>query len=325
MVRCTLRLQGLVLLALAACLAAPLCALAVSTGEPIVPLPPTLNADPKKAEIGRQLFRDVRVSANGKVACLNCHDVTRGGADSRDFSVGLYGARTDVNAPTVFNAALNFRQFWNGRANSLEDQLIAVISSPVEMGSSLQQVVSWVANDAAYKKAFADAYRDGVTAANVLNALASYERTLITPDSRFDQFLRGDSNAITAEEKSGYEKFKQYGCIACHQGVNVGGNMFQKFGVMTDYFAVDGKQSDADLGRYVVTRDDDDRHVFKVPSLRNVALTAPYFHDASAATLEAAVDIMFRVQLGRTAAEGDRKAIVAFLKTLSARPMGEPQ
>jgi cytochrome c peroxidase len=292
-------------------------ALAVHLDEPIVPLPASLNVKPARAEIGRRMFHDVRLSANGSVSCASCHDVGKGGADSRPHSVGFHGQATAVNAPTVFNAALNFAQFWNGRADSLEAQIDGVVQNPVEMGSKWNDVVAMVGRDNAYRKAFAATYPDGVTKANIQNAIASYERTLITPNSRFDRYLLGDTNAITPDEKAGYAKFKQYGCVACHQGVNVGGNMFQKFGVMADYFAQRGNPTTADLGRYAITREEDDKHVFKVPSLRNVALTAPYFHDASAPTLDAAVDIMFRYQLGRVASRQDKAQIIAFLKTLT--------
>lgn len=292
--------------------------------EPITPLPASLKQDPLRARLGRRLFHDPRLSANGAVSCASCHDLSNGGADRRDYSVGFSGRRTGVNAPTVFNTALNFRQFWNGRADSLEAQIDAVIQNPVEMGSNWVDVVAKVAHDASYRDDFARSYADGVNKANIQNAIATFERTLITPDSRFDKYLRGERDAISAEEKAGYAKFKQYGCIACHQGMNVGGNMFQKFGVMGDYFAKRGNVTEADLGRYLATGDDEDKHVFKVPSLRNVALTAPYFHDASAKTLDEAVDVMFRYQLGRAASPGDKKAIVKFLETLTGELEGRP-
>jgi cytochrome c peroxidase len=303
---------------LAACTAAGFAA----PEEPVKPVPATLVVDPARVEIGRRLFRDTRLSANGRVSCASCHDVSKGGADGRPRSVGFAGRETAVNAPTVFNAALNFRQFWNGRAESLEAQVGLVVVNPVEMGSNWNDVVEKVVRDADYRRAFANAYRDGVTRANIESAIASYERTLITPDSRFDKYLRGDRNALSAEEIAGYAKFKQYGCVSCHQGVNLGGNMFQKFGVMGDYFAMRGDVSEADMGRFNVTGDSADRHVFKVPSLRNVALTAPYFHDGRAQTLEEAVKVMFRYQLGRTPSAEDTAAIVKFLHTLTARPVG---
>jgi len=286
--------------------------------------PLTLKQDPARVEIGRLLFHDARLSGNGRVSCASCHEPSKGGGDGRARSSGFNGALTEVNAPTVFNAALNFRQFWNGRADSLEAQVDLVVQNPVEMGSAWVDVVQKVQQDARYKTAFGAAYKDGVTKANIQNAIATFERTLITPNSRFDKFLRGDVNAISASEKVGYAKFKQYGCVACHQGVNVGGNMFQKFGVMGDYFAKRGSPTRADLGRYLVTGLDSDRHVFKVPSLRNVALTAPYFHDASAKTLEDAVSVMFKYQIGRVASQEDRDSIVSFLNTLTGEVEGMP-
>jgi cytochrome c peroxidase len=285
--------------------------------EPIKPLPLTQNADRLRASLGRQLFNDVRLSANNKVSCASCHNLAKGGADGLSRSPGLNGELTPVNAPTVLNAAFNFKQFWNGRADTLESQIEMVVRNPAEMGSSWSDVERKVAAVPDYRKWFSASYEDGVTADNIRDAIANYERTLITPNARFDRYLRGDAQAITAEEKAGYAKFKQYGCIACHQGINVGGNMFEKFGVMGDYFASRGNPTEADLGRYAVTKEDGDQHVFKVPSLRNVALTAPYFHDGSAGSLDAAVEVMFRYQLGRVASRADERAIISFLKTLT--------
>lgn len=316
--------RGMLVAAAAAALAAAHAAPAMPLDEPIKPLPQTLKQDPARAALGRRLFHDPRLSANGSVSCASCHDLSHGGVDGRDYSVGFSGQRTAVNAPTVFNAALNFRQFWNGRAASLEAQIDMVIRNPVEMGSQWPAVVAKVAQDARYREDFARAYPDGVTQANIQNAIATFERTLITPNSRFDKYLRGEPNALSDEEKAGYAKFKQYGCIACHQGVNVGGNMFQKFGVMGDYFAQRGKPREADLGRFQATGDAEDKNVFKVPSLRNVALTAPYFHDASAKTLADAVDVMFRYQLGRAASRADKAAIVKFLMTLTGEAEARP-
>lgn len=305
---------------LLAALAAP----AAELDEPVKPVPLSLNQDPNRAALGRQLFHDARLSANNRVACASCHDLGRGGVDRRARSSGFDGSLTALNTPTVLNAALNFRQFWDGRAATLEEQIGQVVENPVEMGSSWPEVLRKIGRDAGYRRSFAAIYRDGVTKANIQNAIASYERTLITPNARFDRYLRGDANAITAAEKAGYAKFKQFGCVACHQGVNLGGNMFQKFGVMGDYFARRGAVGPADQGRYRITHDAADLHVFKVPGLRNVAQTAPYFHDASAATLEQAVEVMFQYQLGRIGSKQDYADIIAFLKTLNALPEGQP-
>jgi cytochrome c peroxidase len=309
-----LRLLGLVIVV--AVLSLPRQVHAAALDEPIKPVPASLNQSPPRVAIGRLLFNDPRLSPNGAVSCASCHVIATGGAGSGAHSVGFDGQPTVVNTPTVLNAALNFRQFWNGRADSLEAQVEEVIRNPVEMGAKWEDVVAKISGDKRYLAAFAAAYKDGVTKANIQNAIASYERTLITPDSRFDRYLRGETNAITDEEKSGYAKFKQYGCVACHQGVNVGGNMFQKFGVMAEVAKTE-KSTEADLGRFLVTGYNSDRHVFKVPGLRNVALTAPYFHDGSAKTLEDAVDVMFKYQLGRHASVKDKAEIVKFLGTLT--------
>ena len=292
--------------------------------EPLKPLPLAPQQNPLRVELGRQLFNEPRLSVNNTLSCASCHRLESGGADTRAFSIGFAGQPVTINTPSVFNATLNFRQFWNGRADTLESQIHEVVKSPSEMGSNWEHVVQVLAADPGYRSAFGNAYPDGVTMNNVQNALATYERTLLSSNSRFDQYLLGDTDILTTEEKYGYQRFKEYGCIACHQGMNIGGNMFQKFGVMGDYFKVRGNPTDADLGRYLVTQDEEDRNVFKVPSLRNVAVTAPYFHDGSANTLEEAVDVMFTFQLGRIPSAEDKTLIIKFLKTLTGEWGGKP-
>jgi cytochrome c peroxidase len=292
--------------------------------EALKPLPPVPALDAAKVELGRQLFNEPRLSVNNTLSCASCHHLEAGGADNRPFSVGFDGKPVEINTPSVFNASLNFKQFWNGRVDTLEAQVEQVVISPVEMGSDWKTVVQNLAALPVYQNAFKQAYPDGVTAANVQNALATYERTLLTPNSRFDQYLLGNTEILTIQEKYGYQRFKDYGCIACHQGVNIGGNMFQKFGVMGDYFKARGNPVESDLGRYLLTKDEEDRHVFKVPSLRNVAVTAPYFHDASAKTLAEAVDVMFKYQLGRNPSQDDKDLIIQFLKTLTGEWAGKP-
>ncbi len=292
--------------------------------EALKPLPPVPALDPAKVELGRRLFNEPRLSVNNTLSCASCHQLETGGADNKPFSLGFDGKPVQVNTPSVFNASLNFKQFWNGRVDTLQAQIEQVVISPMEMGSDWNTVVQNLTALPLYQRAFSQAYPDGVTAANVQNALATYERTLLTPNSRFDQYLLGNTEILTLQEKYGYQRFKDYGCIACHQGINIGGNMFQKFGVMGDYFKVRGNPVEADLGRYLVTQEEDDRHVFKVPSLRNVAVTAPYFHDASAKTLEEAVDVMFKYQLGRNPNQEDKDLIVQFLKTLTGEWADKP-
>lgn len=314
----TLRLGLLLML----CMALPL--MAAPLDEALKPLPAVPALDPAKVELGRRLFNEPRLSVSNTLSCASCHHLETGGADNKALSVGFDGKPVEINTPSVFNASLNFKQFWNGRADTLEAQVEQVVVSPVEMGSDWKTVVQNLSALPLYQKAFSQAYPDGVTAANVQNALATYERTLLTPNSRFDQYLLGNTDILTLQEKYGYQRFKDYGCIACHQGVNIGGNMFQKFGVMGDYFKARGNPVEADLGRYLLTKDEEDRHVFKVPSLRNVAVTAPYFHDASAKTLEDAVDVMFKYQLGRNPSQEDKDLIIQFLKTLTGEWAGKP-
>lgn len=313
---CVRRMAGWIVAGSAAGLIA---AAAADTGEPARPLPPVPALDPARVALGRTLFRDVRLSGNGRTSCLHCHDPAHGGA-SPGPALGASGRMTDTDVPTVYNAALNFRQFWDGRAASLEEQVDHVVRSPVEMASTWDGVMRRLSGDPALRAAFASAYPDGLTPANIRQAIATYERTLLTPDSRFDRYLRGESAALDAGELRGWQSFKRYGCVACHQGVNLGGNMFQKFGVMLDRPPARPGGSSPDLGRYRVTGLEADRGVFKVPGLRNVALTAPYFHDGSAPTLDAAVETMFRLQLGREAPASDRADIVAFLRTLTGLP-----
>lgn len=298
--------------------------LAAPLNEALKPLPPVPTLDPAKVELGRRLFNEPRLSVNNTLSCASCHHLETGGADKKPFSLGFDGKPVAINTPSVFNASLNFKQFWNGRVDTLQAQIEQVVISPVEMGSDWNTVVQNLSALPDYLSAFKQTYPDGVTAANVQNALATYEQTLLTPNSRFDQYLLGNTEILTIQEKYGYQRFKDYGCIACHQGINIGGNMFQKFGVMGDYFKARGNPVEADLGRYLVTQDEEDRHVFKVPSLRNVAVTAPYFHDASAKTLEEAVDVMFKYQLGRNPNQEDKDLIVQFLKTLTGEWAGKP-
>ena len=285
--------------------------------EPIQPIPPPPLLDPARVALGRRLFSDTALSRNRAVSCTSCHDLRAGGADARGRGIGFDGQVTPLNVPTVFNAALNFRQFWNGRAASLQAQVEEVVSSPTEMGGMWPDVVDRVSADPRYRRGFAGAYPDGVTRHNVADAIATFERTLLTPNSRFDRYLEGEASALSDEERRGYEAFKRFGCVSCHQGANVGGNMFQKFGVMRDYLRERGGESPSDLGRFQVTGQEADRQVFKVPSLRNLALTGPYFHDGSARTLGDAIDVMFKYQLGRTASLEDKASIILFLRTLT--------
>ncbi len=291
------------------------------SNEPIQPLPAAPVLDRRKLALGERLFHDPRLSRDQSVSCASCHDLKKGGADGKPRSVRPGNMPTPVNTPTIFNAALNFRLFWDGRAGSLEEH----IQGPMEdTGTDWQAVVQRLRNDSAYVAAFATLYPDGLTVPAVQDALLTFERSLVTPNGRFDRYLRGDQNAITADEKEGYRLFKAYGCSACHQGVNAGGNMYQKVGVMGDYFDKRGDLTRADLGRYNVTGLERDRHMFRVPSLRNVALTAPYLHDGRIKTLEDAVKGMSKFMLGRPIEPREIDLIVQFLHTLDGEYNGRP-
>lgn len=296
-----------------------------NSGEPITPIPLLISLDADKTALGKRLFHDPRLSKNNTIACANCHALTHGGTDGKPRSLGINGQEGVINAPTVFNSSLNFRQFWDGRAATLEDQIDGPLNNPLEMGSSWPEIIAKLKQAPGYKLAFEKIYRkEGISQNSIKDAIASFERSLLTPNGRFDKYLRGDKNAITEDEKAGYRLFKEYGCASCHQGVNAGGNMYEKLGVMADYFKERGNISTADLGRFNVTGDSEHRHEFKVPSLRNVALTAPYLHDGSAATLERAIQIMGRYQLGVEIPAEDIKQIAKFLATLSGEYNGKP-
>ncbi len=285
--------------------------------SPIQPLAQETTLDREKVALGKKLFFDPRLSRDNTISCASCHDMAAGGADGVDLSVGIGGARTSVNSPTVLNSGLNFAQFWDGRAATLEEQIDGPVHHPGEMGSNWQEVLSKLRSVPEYVAAFNRIYPGGMQIQSVKDAIATYERSLVTPNARFDRFLKGDSAAINQEERAGYELFSALGCISCHQGRGVGGNMFQRFGVVGNYFKDRGNVTQADYGRYNVTGNDDDLHVFKVPSLRNVELTAPYLHDGSAETLEAVVRIMARYQIGQELQAQEVNQIVAFLKTLT--------
>ena len=285
--------------------------------EPIKAIPEEVEVDREKVALGRALFHDPRLSKDNTTACVSCHDLGSGGDDGRKVSIGVEGKPGTINAPTVFNVGLNFKQFWDGRADTLEQQIDGPLQSPLELGSLWPEVVTKLYAHESYPGRFKALYPDGINRKNVKDALAEFMRSLTTPNSRFDQWLQGDDSALSTQEKYGYARFKHYGCVSCHQGANVGGNMFQVFGVLNEYFKMRGNVTDADLGRFNVTGNPADRYAFKVPSLRVAALTAPYLHDGSAATLRDAVDAMFEFQLGREAPDEDKKAIVAFIKTLA--------
>jgi len=284
--------------------------------EPIQPLSRPAGLDLRKVSLGKQLFNNPRLSSDSKFSCASCHKLNENGADRVPLSPGRGDTTLDVNTLTIFNSSLNHRLFWDGRAANLEEQINFVVTNNKEFATSWPDIIARLEQDEATIKAFQQIYPDAITANNIRNAIVTFERTLIAVNSRFDRFLLGDTDAISHDEKTGYYLFKNYGCVACHQGRNVGGNLFMKFGVFGDYFSDRGNITQADLGRFNITGYENDKYVFRVPSLRLVALTAPYFHDGSTRSLPEAVRLMVKHQLGRKIPDQDVERIVAFLKTL---------
>lgn len=289
-----------------------------SDGELVLPVPLDPDVDERRAALGERLFVDPVISGDGTVSCSSCHDLARGGADGLAHSALPNREPGPVNVPTVLNVGLNFRWSWTGRWELMAEQIDVAILAQHAMATTLEAATE--AARPTYARDFQRVYRDGLTPTNLRDALTEYLRSLTTPNAPFDRFLRGDDAALDPEARRGWDLFRSYGCVTCHQGVNVGGNLFQRFGVMEDYLDTRPSQSRADLGRYAVTERESDRHVFRVPGLRNVALTAPYFHDGSAATLPDAIQVMARYQLGRRLTDDQVQAIQAFLVSLTGDP-----
>lgn len=291
--------------------------------RPFEPLPQEMFLDAEQVELGRRIFEDPRVSGDGDRACVDCHDLGEGGVvPGEERSNHPLNSTGPYNVPTVFNVAFNFRYNWQGRFETLEDHLGGPMMSEVVMDAgSWDALIGRLAD--AYDVDFQRAgYPEGVTEQSIREVVSVYQRSLVTPDARFDRYLRGELD-LTSDERAGLDLFVSLGCASCHQGTNVGGNLYQRFGVMEDAF--DGRElAERDYGRMQVTGREEDAHVFRVPSLRNVALTAPYFHDGSATTLEDAVRHMGRVQLGTLLDDLEVRQIVAFLHSLTGRLEGEP-
>ena len=281
--------------------------------EPIKPIQPFIITEPDKVELGKKLFFDPRLSRSGFISCNSCHNLSMGGSDNLPTSIGHNWQQGPINSPTVLNSSKNLAQFWDGRAADLQEQAAGPIANPMEMAFSHSLAIDVLRSIPQYVAEFNKIYgSDEITLDQVTNAIAAFEETLVTPNSRFDLWLNGNDNALTDTEIAGYQKFKQIGCVACHNGEAVGGSSFQRMGIMEPY------QTDNPAeGRIAVTGKDADRFSFKVPTLRNVELTYPYFHDGAYWKLEDAVDVMARLQLGQQLEEQDIKNITAFLKTLT--------
>ena len=277
-----------------------------ATGEePITPVPLPPAVDPLKLALGERLFADPRLSRDGSLTCSTCHDVGTNGGDRKRHENAVDGSNGMLNTPTVFNAALSFRLGWEGRFRTLEAQAEASLENPEVMGTTIAEVVGKLDVDPAMARQFSEAYGHGPDRPSLLDAIASYERSLLTPGSRFDRWLSGDTAALSPEEQSGYQLFKSFGCVSCHQGVNVGGNLFERHGIFHPLASPKPE-------------------ILRVPSLRNVATTRPYFHDGSAPTLHEAVRKMGTAQLDRILSDQQVEAIVAFLNTLTGTYRGVP-
>jgi cytochrome c peroxidase len=285
----------------------------VWASEPISPIRPAQEINLAQAELGKKLYFDPRLSKSGFISCNSCHNLSMGGTDNLKTSIGHNWQEGPINSPTVLNSSLNVAQFWDGRAADLKEQAGGPIANPGEMAFSHVLAVSLLESIPGYVKEFKLVYgEDGIDIDKVTEAIAEFEKTLVTPNSRFDQWLLGDENALSADEVAGYELFKDSGCAGCHNGAAAGGTTFQKMGVIEPY-----KTDNPAEGRFAVTGIDADRFSFKVPTLRNVELTYPYFHDGAAWSLAEAVDTMGRIQLGKKFTPEENTKIVAFLKSMT--------
>jgi cytochrome c peroxidase len=301
----TLILGGLPRSAVPSQLVQPLESGSIFAEEPITPIPEPPPIDPRKVKLGERLFGDSRLSHDNSRSCLSCHDVSTNGASTKGQDIGLDGSSLSFNTPTIFNATLNFRLGWEGKIRSVESDVKAILENPQIMGASISQLVEKLGADPDMRREFTAAYGSGPDARNILDAIASFQRTLVTPDSRFDRWLAGDAAALSADELEGYRQFKSLGCVSCHQGVNIGGNLFERHGIFHPLASPKPE-------------------ILRVPSLRNVATTPPYFHDGSAQTLDEAVRKMGLAQLNSTLTDQQVKSIVVYLQTLTGKYRGAP-
>ena len=322
-----LRKTKAIALALGCCFPVPtmaqddLMARAKQRFQPIPTTPPELPgnaASVAKVELGKMLYFDPRLSASHTISCNSCHSIGLGGADAEPTSLGHRWQHGGRNAPTVFNAVFNTAQFWDGRAKDLEEQAGGPMVNPIEMASPPAHVAEQLNGIPGYRDAFAKAFpgeSDPVSLENAQKAIAVFEATLITPNAPFDLFLKGDANALSAIRRRGSLLFIDKGCASCHNGINVGGGMYAPFGVAEKPGAE--LLPPADQGRFMVTKTPSDEYVFKVPTFRNIALTAPYFHTGQAWDLRQAVGVMGASQLGVQLTDDEIDKITTFLDSLT--------
>ena len=294
-------------------------------GEPVRPIVANTNVDQRKVALGYDLYHDTRLSVDNTVSCATCHGLNTGGVDNLQYSKGVANNIGGVNAPTTYNAVYNFVQFWDGRAKTLAEQAAGPPLNPIEMAStSFDEIIAKLAKEKQYVEAFKSIYADGITEANITNAIEEFERTLITPNSKFDKWLLGDNEALSADEVQGYELFKTNNCATCHVGANLGCESYELMGLRHHYFDARGTElTEEDNGRFKQTKDERDRHRFKVPGLRNIELTWPYYHDGTRATMEEAVRDMALYQCDITLNDSEVAAIVAFMCTLTGEYQGK--
>ena len=298
------------------------------------PAPADNPTTAEKVELGRLLYFDPRFSATGTVSCKSCHNLMLGGEDNRAFSMGVHGQTGGRSSPTVWNAAFASAQFWDGRAASLEEQAKGPVVNPVEMGmSDLEKAMDRVRAIPGYKPYFERAFggKDTMTVDNAARAVAAFERTMITPNSPYDRFVKGDKDALDAQQQRGMNSFAEVGCTSCHSGAAFNGpalpegsGFFMKFPTFTDNAYVEQYGFKKDKGRADVTGDEADAHLFKVPTLRNVALTAPYFHNGAVGALDEAVRVMAKTQLNRDLSDSQVSDLVAFLNALTGEFPEQP-
>ena len=287
----------------------------VSVIGPIQPIPTIKTIDKDWLKLGKALFNSTLLSKDNTISCASCHLINEGGDDGFPVSIGVGGAVGERNSPTILNAVFNFRQFWDGRGADLAEQTIGPIHNPVEMDTNFVDIISKLKQSPEFVSAFNIINSEGITQEAIIEAIVTFEESLITPNAPIDLYLKGDDSALTSQQKRGYEKFLAFGCVACHQGRNIGGNLYQRIGRIS---SVPTKLLN-DTGRFSVTKNPDDKYVFKVPSLRNIKQTGPYFHNGSVATLKEAIRIMAKGQLGIDLEEQDIQDLLALFDAFNGQ------
>jgi cytochrome c peroxidase len=285
-----------------------------------IPIPSPPSSDPATIALGKKLFNEPLFAKNLSFSCASCHQLNNAGMDGLPKYIGMNKTVGDLNTPTVFNSSLNFRQFWDGRVKTLAEVVNDHVSDKTIFANDWDTIIQQITDNSLYSADFKKIYSDGVNQANINDALTTYIENLLTPNSNFDRFLKGDHSALSSDAQEGYELFIRSGCITCHQGPNLGGNLFQRLGIYKNYFQDKDTIKKADYGLFNVTGKEEDKFVFKVPSLRNITLTGPYLHDGSIKTLPEIIQIMAIYQVGHPLRSDEINSIVLFLESLTAEP-----